>query len=158
MKELNGSYWTKDELFIEADPTEIYKVLVDFNNRHLWWKANRGKVLNGGEIREGSRVAIFARHGIFPIRFLMRIQRLEAPYRIRMELEKGPIRGICEWQVEPRDDGALVRLVWERVRPYGVPAKLLFALTGDRNHRRHTAEGLAGLKAYLMKTQVTERK
>ena len=135
MKQRDGSYATKDELFIEADPHRIYHTLLDFNNRHLWWRTNRARIL-GGEAKEGSRVAITGWHGIFPIHFLMRIQKLEKPRLIRLQAERGPIRGICEWQIEPQGEGgALVRLVWEGVRPSGLPAKVLFAMVGDHRHR-----------------------
>ncbi|MBI4436879.1 MAG: SRPBCC family protein [Candidatus Omnitrophica bacterium] len=156
MKQPDGSYTTQDELFIEAPPGEIYKLLIDFNQRHLWWKSNRAKLLNGGEAKEGSRVAISGRQWIFPIHFLMRIQKLEGEQLIRLEAEEGLIRGICEWQIEPREKGALVRLRWNGVRPKGIAAKLLFALVGDRKHSQHANRGLAGLKAYLDKSLCVE--
>lgn len=150
MRQPDGSYTTTDELFIEADPNALYKILLDFNHRHLWWKTNAGKLLNGEEAQEGSRVAITARQGLFPLHFLMRIQRLDQKERcIRLEVEEGPIRGSCEWQVEPRGRGAMVRLVWKGVRPNGFFATLLFARVGDRKHREHIAEGLAGLKRWV---------
>lgn len=146
MKQRDGSYLTQDELFIAADPDTIYNVLVDFNHRHLWWKTNRAELLNGEEAKEGAQVAIYGR---FPIRFLMRIQKLESPHLIRLDVEKGPIRGLCEWQIEPRGKGSAVRLVWNGVRPKGLLARSLFTLVGDRAHRRQAARGLAGLKTYL---------
>jgi|GEM_PF-3438588 len=149
MKQNDGSYTTKDRLFIEADPDEVYNTLLDFNNRHLWWKTNRARLLNEGEAKEGAHVAITGRHWIFPVHFLMRIRKLEKGRLIRLEAEKGPIRGICEWQIEPKERGAWVCLAWEGVRPNGVAAKLLFAMTGDRKHSQHAALGLAGLKAYF---------
>lgn len=149
MKQPDGSYTTQDELFIEADPQEVYKVLTDFNNRHLWWKANRARVPEGEEIGEGTCVAIFSRQGIFPVRFLMRVQRVEPPRLIRLEAEKGPIRGVCEWQIEPKEKGSVVRLLWKGVRPSGPVAKMFFALGGDRRHNQHAAQGLAGLKEFL---------
>ena len=150
MKQRDGSYTTKDELFIEADPDEIYHMLLDFNNRHLWWKTNRAKLLDGGGVREGAWVAITGRQWVFPIHFLMRIQKLEKPRLIRLQAERGPIRGICEWQIEPQGEGgALVRLVWEGVRPSGLPAKVLFAMVGDHRHSEQAALGLAGLKDYF---------
>ena len=151
MKQPDGSYTTKDELFIEAPPEEIYKLLIDFNHRHLWWKTNRATLLNGKEVQEGSRVAISGRPWIFPIHFLMRVRKLETARLIRLEAEEGPIRGICEWQIEPKGKGALVRLSWNGVRPKGIAAKFLFAVVGDRKHSQHAALGLAGLKAYLDK-------
>lgn len=157
MKQPDGSYATQDELFIEAGPEEIYRVLVDFNNRHLWWEGNRAKLLNGEEPREGSYVTVHTRQWIFPIRFLMRIQMLEIPRLIRLEVERGPIRGFCEWHVEPREKGAIVRLVWRNVYPSGLPAKWTFAVSGDRKHSQHAVAGLAGLKAYLSSDRFQKR-
>ena len=156
MKQPDGSYATQDELFIEADPQEVYKVLIDFENRHLWWKTNRASVLNGEETREGSRVAICSRHGIFPVHFLMRIQKLEPSRLIRLEAEKGPIRGICEWQIESKGSGTVARLVWKGVRPSGLATKILFAMVGDRKHSQYAAEGLVGLKAYFFSQRLAK--
>lgn len=148
------SYFTQDEIFIGKPAGEIYHVLVDFNNRHLWWKANRARLLNGGEAQEGTKVMIRTGRWLFPVRFFMRIKTLE-PYRlIRLEVEKGPICGFCEWQMEPLDHGTKVRLLWNDVRPRGLLSKLLFAVGAERKHRQHAARGLAGLKDYLEKRHI----
>ena len=152
MKERDGSYTTRDELFVDAPPERIYELLVDFNNRHTWWKSNRARLLNGGEAKEGAQVALCARHWIFPVRFLMRIKKLQPARLIRLDVEKGLIRGTCEWQIEPRGRGAVVRLMWEGVRPEGIVATALFAMSGDRKHSQHVSFGLAGLKAHFFKS------
>jgi len=145
------SYLTQNEIFIEKPAEEIYHVLVDFNNRHLWWKANRARLLNGVEAQEGTRVLIRTGRWLFPVRFFMRIKTLE-PYRlIRLEVEKGPISGLCEWQMEPVDRGTKVRLLWNGVRPRGLLSKLLFAVGAERKHRQYSERGLSGLKDYLEK-------
>lgn len=157
VKQHDGSYTTQNELFIETDPREIYDVLVDFNRRHLWWKTNRAELLNGEKVQEGSRVIIRARHRIFPVRFLMRIEKLEPPRLIRLGVEEGPIQGHCEWQIESEKRGALVRLVWKGVRPRGLLGRWMFALSGEQKHRQHAAHGLEGLKAYLLSSPPRKR-
>jgi len=149
MQNPDGSYTTIDERFIEADPVEIYRTLIDFDHRHLWWHTNQGALLEKGPPEVGKYVALRARQGIFSVHFLMRIQKLEENRLIQLQAEKGPIRGICAWHIEPMKDGAMVRLVWDHVRPSGVLSKLLFWVMGDRKHQAHVSLGLVHLQRYL---------
>ncbi|MBI4481924.1 MAG: SRPBCC family protein [Acidobacteria bacterium] len=139
------SYFTVDELYIDAPPDRLYRLLMDFNRRHEWTPTVQARVLSAGEVRVNSEIEMSVA-GKMGASFAMRIRYLEPPYRIGCELIRGDLLGLMEWEIAPHLQGSLVKLKWKRMVPNRRLFNILFALTGTYFHSRQSARTLFALK------------
>jgi uncharacterized protein YndB with AHSA1/START domain len=148
------TYSCLDEIYIRAPAEKIYQTLIDFNNRHQWWPNNLAKIEGPEELAEvDSTVTINSGKGLAKTTFRARVLHLDPPRRIVCHFFDGVIKGVVEWEIEEKNNGAgfgcLVRLSWGNVKPQTLLAKIAFKLTGTWLHRRRSKIGMEGLKKYL---------
>lgn len=128
---------TTDEIFVDAEPADVYRALVTFGKDASWWPGARAR-------SSGTRLSVRLPSGRFArVSFQANVGNVRPDEGLTWWIDDGEIVGRGEWWLEKFKDGTIVHYFLEAEpgsrRMRGMPARI-------RRHRWAIRRGLNALK------------
>lgn len=93
---------TTDEIFVDAEPADVYRALLTFGKDASWWPGAKTET-NGRRITVAVPAGAVAR-----VRFVATVDNVRPDEGLTWVFEDGELSGRGEWWLEPFKDGTIV--------------------------------------------------
>jgi len=131
---------TSDEIFVDAEPAEVYRALLTFGKDPSWWPGAR-------TTSDGKHLGVVApAGGLSRLRFAATVDHVRPDEGLTWVFDEGELHGRGEWWLEPFKDGTIVHYyLIEAAKASG--ARGLDALVDK--HRVAIRRGMNALKDFM---------
>lgn len=131
---------TTDEIFVDAEPADVYRALLTFGKDASWWPGAKTE-------SSGKRLTITIPAGsLSRVRFSAMVDNVRPDEGLTWVFEDGDLTGRGEWWLEPFKDGTIVHYYLIEAEKTG-GARGLDA-TVDK-HRVAVRRGMNALKDFM---------
>lgn len=128
---------TVDEVYVEAEPADVYRTLIAFGKDFGWWPGARAT-------SDGKRLAVSLPAGRGRrVRFDAGVDGVRPDEGLVWVFEGGDLSGHGEWWLEPFKDGTIVHYYLEAERAGGGTSRIASRI---KRHRWAIRRGLNALK------------